>query len=912
MAGEGSASSSRFQDFSHLHAGAKFLRADLHIHSYGVSSDVEDAGMTVPGIVQAAAERGLDLIAITDHNAIDSVSDLLDATSTTAIAAFPGTEITTAEGHVLVYFPPDAYDAFSAWFARLDFKKDSNGDRHTLTPIHDLLKQVEEAGGLAVPAHIGRPNTGFTTRVSAQTIEAVVTSPFLHAVEIDAHHEGKWYSAMDDGDGSSQRKAVLQRREAALGDYRGSRLAKLLFSDAHSVDMVGRDRHGQERLTRIKMGEPTFDAFRTALADPEARIKLEADLPADYPRITGVRLLGGFLDQQEIALSPNLTCLIGGRGAGKSTLLESIRCTCLSSESELDEQPNSPETVQLIYRDSYGHDHYLKRDVARATYELTADGAVETTIPIEGYDQDRIAAITRGYQDDPRLLLDFLDQFVDVESASDEINARVADLEANARASAPLLDAPSKLSQAQKQLKDTRLKLTAMEGSNLKDALEWRRRLQRERQVRGELEERLREMADTVDRLDVEIDLRRIAEAAEIDDLSNTPSARVLLGDDGGSGLVATVETLAQELRDWRQEGRNHLIAAKSEITAAIVKWNDREHEIEGKVQAVLEQLRTKGIKPDLTELNRLTTAEANTVKTIRNLDRDVKKLAELAKQRSSLLSDYQSARARRFQLRRHAMAALTGQLNDAFDEFKVKLGFQEGLLVDKYFRTVRAATNGRFLRNNRLMNLCRTIDPISLAEVLHKNNVNKLLALTDDADNPYFATADEASEFADALRKQGLASLEQVDIDDLPEISLTEDIGGDPRKVDFAHLSFGQKASILLGALLFSSDQSPLIIDQPEDHLDSQFISRTVVRVLRRVKEKRQVIIATHNANITVLGDAEQIVPLQGYQGKGHIRDVGSVDAEKTRSRACEILEGGESAYRRRGEMYGLAVSPR
>ena len=67
--------------------------------------------------------------------------------------------------------------------------------------------------------------------------------------------------------------------------------------------------------------------------------------------------------------------------------------------------------------------------------------------------------------------------------------------------------------------------------------------------------------------------------------------------------------------------------------------------------------------------------------------------------------------------------------------------------------------------------------------------------------------------------------------------------------------------------------------------------------------------IIATHNANITVLGDAEQIVPLQGYEGRGLTRDVGSVDAFKTRKRACEILEGGEAAYQRRGEMYGFEI---
>ena len=150
---------------------------------------------------------------------------------------------------------------------------------------------------------------------------------------------------------------------------------------------------------------------------------------------------------------------------------------------------------------------------------------------------------------------------------------------------------------------------------------------------------------------------------------------------------------------------------------------------------------------------------------------------------------------------------------------------------------------------------------------------------------------------------------LERLQRDDFPEITLTT-IGQTPQVVRFDSLSFGQKASILLAALLFSSEQTPLIIDQPEDHLDSQFISKTVVSVLRRIKEARQVIIATHNANITVLGDAEQIVPMQGFEGKGLLRDVGSVDAGKTRARACEILEGGESAYKRRGEMYGFELT--
>jgi hypothetical protein len=255
-------------------------------------------------------------------------------------------------------------------------------------------------------------------------------------------------------------------------------------------------------------------------------------------------------------------------------------------------------------------------------------------------------------------------------------------------------------------------------------------------------------------------------------------------------------------------------------------------------------------------------------------------------------------------------MGRLTGKLNGAFEDFKVKVGYRESALVEEYCDRIRGRIGNRFFKNPRLAEFCRTISPIDFAAALRRADGARLAALKDSEQQPFFGTAQEASEFLAAVGLPEADPLEQLPRDDAPEITLTT-LGADVQTVRFENLSFGQKASILLGALLFSSEQTPLIIDQPEDHLDSQFIARTVVAVLRRIKESRQVIIATHNANIAVLGDAEQIVPMQGYGGVGHIKDVGAVDAPETRKRACEILEGGDAAYRRRGEMYGFEIAP-
>jgi hypothetical protein len=123
----------------------------------------------------------------------------------------------------------------------------------------------------------------------------------------------------------------------------------------------------------------------------------------------------------------------------------------------------------------------------------------------------------------------------------------------------------------------------------------------------------------------------------------------------------------------------------------------------------------------------------------------------------------------------------------------------------------------------------------------------------------------------------------------------------------DFTQLSLGQQQSILLTILLFSKSKMPLVIDQPEDNLDSEFIYTTLVRSLRSIKEHRQVIIVTHNANITVLGDAELIIPLRGASDVSLIRDRGSIDTDKTKKMVCTILEGGERAFKRRQALYGF-----
>jgi hypothetical protein len=115
--------------------------------------------------------------------------------------------------------------------------------------------------------------------------------------------------------------------------------------------------------------------------------------------------------------------------------------------------------------------------------------------------------------------------------------------------------------------------------------------------------------------------------------------------------------------------------------------------------------------------------------------------------------------------------------------------------------------------------------------------------------------------------------------------------------------LSTGQKCTAILPFLLLPS-VSPLLVDQIEDHLDNEFIFRVLVATLVAAKGGRQFLFASHNANIPVLSDAEQVLEMAVKDAKGYLAASGDVD--KMRERIEALLEGGREAFVRRGERYG------
>jgi energy-coupling factor transporter ATP-binding protein EcfA2 len=200
------------------------------------------------------------------------------------------------------------------------------------------------------------------------------------------------------------------------------------------------------------------------------------------------------------------------------------------------------------------------------------------------------------------------------------------------------------------------------------------------------------------------------------------------------------------------------------------------------------------------------------------------------------------------------------------------------------------------------------------LLECLQKKDPQPILALRTPEGVSIFR-GDEAQVIIERLAEPSVRFiLERSPVHDLPRLQVSRTIhdgegGTEHITRDFAKLSLGQQQSVLLALILSSNSTCPLIIDQPEDNLDGEFIYTTLVPVLRRAKERRQVIIVTHNPNVAVLGDAELVVVMKALNDRGEIVARGSIDHPETRDAACAILEGAREAFLRRAKMYGIQI---
>lgn len=319
-------------------------------------------------------------------------------------------------------------------------------------------------------------------------------------------------------------------------------------------------------------------------------------------------------------------------------------------------------------------------------------------------------------------------------------------------------------------------------------------------------------------------------------------------------------------------------------------KWHNDYMSLKESYESEMERLKAKGL--DLEEVNNL----------LRLKEIKEKELEELTKMEKLLETEYETLEQikvnyidirQKISLRRQQFA------NKMLEDTNIKLKINRFRDYDDFiykFRGIIQKTSG----------FAEEID--SIAETCFageiKSNIKSLNQKISDVkykgENLF---GGKFNKVINTLNDEQVAELQLFLPEDDIQIEYTTD--GKSYK-SLKNASAGQRTSAILTFILADGD-APLVLDQPEDDLDNHLIYDLVVERIKYCKQKRQIIVITHNANIPVNGDAELIIAMNSSSRDLSVFKSGTIEDKELRDEICSVMEGGEKAFTMRASRYAL-----
>jgi predicted ATPase len=876
-------------------AGARFVRSDLHVHTY---PDTGGDGESLVEYIRTANLRDVGVLGITDHNSVRNVRALLAAAEGSTVLVLPGIEITTHQGHLLGLFAPSRVGELEEFAGpgNLGLRPDPHdGSLRSSRSILHLLEEIHERGGLAIPAHIDRPG-GITESMTGTELTELLAHPGLAALEFAKVESLAWFTSSDSD--TVRRAAWTARLSVPALAERG--LARIMSSDAHSCDQLGRDR-ARRTLTRLRLDALNFTAVLNALVhNPKARCKAEADLPPTYPRVLEARFEGGFLDDVVVNFSDNLTCFIGGRGSGKSTALIAIRAALgaqLNADEDPDDQDRMPERTTVKFIDRLGNERVAVRQ--RGTEPVEQAVGASLSLTLADLAQDESGRLVRRYQDEPEEILAFLDKFCDLRKHNEAVAELLDRLSDNAGLVSETAVSGKQKANLEKELVELEASLEAAQQGKIEAVAKYATVLATEGPLLDALKSRIDEITNP-DRENAEIDIDSLAQDSNAD-LTQRPAKDFV---EGEGNLRESLATLKASIREAHETYRDSARDAVQPSEALIQAWRARHAQWNDRLRERREELQSQGLKVQVGELDRITQRTAAVRRELTRLRGREERHRESQRERSRLLKKLAAERKLIYERRRATLKKVVSVANSFAVGLTIEVSFEHQGVRNEWSRWLASQFG---FRAPRVRRLAEAITPKQFAELMLKKGRQGLVSF--EVDGERFFVGAPIDRFEVVFTWPTIFELQTMKLDDRPHIRVREGASQDAREFD--HLSTGQQRSVLLSLMLCAERLDPLVLDQPEDHLDAGYIASAVVQHLEHAKERRQVILATHSPNLTVLGDAELVVPMHAAAGRGAPQNEGAVDRPETRQQVCNLLEGGEDAYRRRGERYGFRVTP-
>lgn len=845
--------------------GAKYIRADFHLHT---KSDKEfiytgEENDFVKKYVQKLKDEKIQLAVITNHNKFDfqQYKAIRKKAQKENICVLPGVELNVNEGqngiHILIIFNTENWlaggqDNINKFLIKTepannhDFAYNNGRSKHNFPETINLL---EEYGNdfFIVLAHIDQKN-GFFYETGSRKIDFIKNIPFQ-----------KYVIALQKVR-TSNSNAIEQTFEQIP--------AIIEASDPKNIEQIGKG-----KKTFLKLSDFNFEAVKFALQYHENRVFKE--IPKHKSAyIKSVEYIGGKLDGKKIYLNPSMNNLIGIRGSGKSSVLETIRYALdielAENTQDNDYKNNLVDTVLqsggkiiLELTDRAGEIYTVEKTLNERE-QISKGGTFIPSLRIESIVKQ---ALYFGQKDlssigDKDSIKDFISRLVGKIIVKEQENSN--EIAYKIQNEIALLEKIEKDLQKKENIEakiaEFELKIKNFKKHGIDKKLEKETIFNKDERRIEHIEKTIREKIDLfINFINENKDFESIknykstenqdllneiySEIAEIEKIFTEFETNLQKFEDLYKNIQNIKKTFTNKKEDLLEE---FSIIKRNLALPSNIKADDYQ-----KYKSSLENY-----KLQLVEINKKEIQKHNIKSSINQLLKDLKGSWEtefsLVKSKISKINTYQK-------------------------NIKITPIFKGD--KEHFVTFIQDIVRGSGLRTQKIVQL--------------SNEYNDLIDLYFDLNN-----GKKDFDWFEEQLYENLSDFLTYRIEDTFEI----EYNGKPLK----NHSLGQRASALIVFLLSLQENDIIIIDQPEDDLDSQTIYKEVITLLKNIKQSSQFIFATHNPNIPVLGDCEQILTCRYDNVNEKINiEARGIDNKSTQQNIINIMEGGQTAFDERKNKY-------
>ncbi len=854
--------------------GTSWVRADFHLHTRADKefsySGEEDR--FVSDYIEKLKEEEIRLGVITNHNKFDcgEYKALKKRAKKENIVILPGVELSVKEGangiHCLIVF------------------KDSDWIKNGKELINQFLDEVFK--GIDNREH-ENTRCGQDLPQVIQTLNSYGKEYFI----LMAHIEQKSGLLKECNGGLIEslskrtdfRKRVLGLQKGRTRDkirqleqWMGFELPYIEGSDCKSISQIGKG-----KKCYIKIGDGCFDSLILAFRDFKDRISLtKSNITHGY--IQSIEFLGGKLDSKKIYLSPELNCLIGIRGSGKSSIIEAIRYSLDISPSESDTNYKNEVVENLLgsggqiileLQDNFGHSYRIKRILGENSHITDMDnkgvGAKISSIlnaPLY-FGQKDLSSMDNGFE------LNLLDKIVG--EAAESFKVQIIDIEEEISTKLKdFIDLETRVNnigELKKKLQDIQHKIEIFEEKGLSEKLSKQVNFQKDQATIDKVYTLVQKYIQSLEKI---LSSEELDELFKLEEINSDEVPELFDKLKIEIKKVTTTKNTLKQIIENAKKSKNKINGFSTQIENIIDSLEEEFAEIKREIDI-------PNLNPD--DFSRLKIEESETKEFITKISKQETKKDNLAIEIQDLVD-------KRNEALRNELIVYTKEItkiNSSQNSLELSISFKGD--KKNFLDSLKDSFRGTGVSTNNYEQLSNKFSDFTALIIDVLFNESKIIS--------QILPDSHLTRVKQKVRKN-YSSYLRIKTPNL----ITINYHGKP----ITKHSIGQRASALVLFILSQKDNNLIMIDQPEDDLDNQVIYNEIIKEIKLRKPDVQFIFATHNANIPVLGDSEQIIAVS-YNDDGINTDTGSIDNKAIQNKIVDIMEGGQEAFNKRTEIYSL-----